>query len=215
MKRSIIITASFVAALAWTAAAAETEDQPPGPFKESFSTRKDPRPGWMLLSDDTVLEGVIFSTRGRPLTIFNREEKEYARLEWGRIARIDVAIETDVLEQDWRWKEGGSDVKVYTDFFYIWHRYLTTISLKDGEKITGDISAPVYIIPDGEEKRRRFILHRRNKGEKAERETVAPPVYIKKLVLTDLDGAEQPPQPEEEKQPEEEEQQDQLKQEGE
>jgi len=192
-----LLLCACLAALAGAAAgAAEDNTDPKRPFKESARQRKDARPGWILLSDNTVIEGVVFTTLGKPITIFDRAEKEHARLDWEQIARVDVAVEKDVLERDWRWKESGSDVKVYTDLYYVWHKYLTTITLKDGEKIAGDVAAPIYIVPEGKEERQRFILHKRNKGDKAEKDDVAEPVYISKLVLTDLPDAEQPPEPE-------------------
>jgi len=192
----ILPYACIVALATVTATASENADEPAPPFEESFAERKDARPGWILLSDDTVVEGAVFTTRGKPLTIFNRTDKEYVRLDWAEIARVDVAVENNVLERDWRWKEGGSDVKVYTDLYYMWHKYLTTITLKDGEKIKGDVSAPIYVMPQGKDERLRFILHKRNKGQKAEKDEVAEPLYIKKMILTDVPDAEQPPRPE-------------------
>jgi len=188
----------YVLLLMMAAGPARTEeaDDPPPPLKRMSLRPEGARPGWLMLSDETVLQGAISTTRGKPLTVFNREEKEYARLAWNEIARIDVVVEKDVLERDWRWAEGGSDVKVFTDLYYVWHKYLTTISLKDGAQITGDISAPLYIETVGEDPRR-LILHRRNKGEKAQEEEEAAPVYIRKLVLTDVEDAEQPPPPDE------------------
>ena len=194
-------------AAAGPAFAAEADDPPPPLQRTSAETAKT-RPGWLMLSDDTVLEGNISTTRGKPLAIFDRKEKEYVRMKWKEVSRIDVAIETDILERDWRWAEGGSDVKVYTDLYYVWHKYLTTITLKDGTQVTGDISAPIYLEPEGKE-RRRFILHRRNKGEKAEKDEAIAPLYIKKLVLTDVKDAEQPPPPEEDVIEEEEKEEDQ------
>jgi hypothetical protein len=205
----VALLAAAAAAMLYTgraSAAEEGAEEQKGPFKESFTKRTDARPGWMLLSDDRILEGYLCTSRGRPLVIFDRAEKKYFRLEWNDVARVDVAIEKDTLEQDWRWKEGGSDVKVYTDLWYVWHKYLTTITLKDGERHTGDLTAPIYILPEGEEEQQRFIFHRRSKGEKAKKEEALPPLHIRKLVLTDVDGAEQPPEPEgeqEEKQTEE------------
>ena len=180
-------------AAAGPALAAEADDPPPPLERTSAGTART-RPGWLMLSDDTILEGTISATHGKPLAIFDRKAKEYVRMKWKEIARIDVAVEEDILERDWRWAEGGSDVKVYTDLYYVWHKYLTTITLKDGTHITGDISAPIYIEPEDEE-RRRLILHRRNKGEKAEKDEAIAPLYIRKLVLTDVKDAEQPPPP--------------------
>jgi len=213
MKRLLVATVLMSAVLPCPTHAGEAAEEEPPPFKQSFPKRRDARPGWVATSDGRVLVGQLFTTRGKPVTIYDRAEKKYFRFEWDEVARFDIAVEKNILEQDWRWKEGGSDVKVYTDLWYVWHKYLTTLTLKNGEMYVGDLTAPIYVRPerigrtvDKDDEpvleysepetptEERFVLHRRAKGEKAAKDKAAPPVYLLKVVLTDVPDAEPPPQ---------------------
>jgi len=215
MMKHILLTILLAGiALPGIAAAEETaNEEPPPPLKQSLPKRRDARPGWLAASDGRVLVGQVFTTRGKPVTIYDRAHKQYFRFEWADVARFDIAIETDIVEQDWRWKEGGSDVKVYTDLWYVWHKYISTLTLRTGEAYTGDLTAPIYIRPERigltvkkeneqvleysepeQPTEEQFILHRRAKGDKAAKEDATPPVYLLKVVLTDVPEAEPPPE---------------------
>ena len=174
------------------AAAAKEAAQPASPLKND-SMKKGARPGWVQLSDDTVLKGAIVTSMGKALPVFNRDKKEYVRPEWKDVARIEVEVESATREQVWRWKEGGSDIKVYVDKFYIWHKYLSTVTLKNGDTIEGDLAAPIYLTKEKSNTPQIFVFHKRNKSDQGTRTAVKPPLYIKRLVLTDVEGADPPP----------------------
>ena len=195
--RTMFLAAVAALAAGWALAAEEPEN----PLRRDEQGSDDFRPGWLALSDKAVHEGAIRTTRGKPLTVFDRKEKKYRRIEWKDVARIDVAIERDVLEQDWRWKESGSDVKVYTDLWYAWYKHITTVTLKDGTSCAGDLAAPIYVKKPGQDDKLSLILHKRDKGEKAPKDEVKPPIYIVKIILTDIEGAEKPPPPPETEKP--------------
>ena len=176
-------------------AAAQKAEEPAAPLERpDLSKRQDARPGWVALSDDTVLAGSVYTSIGKPIAVFDRARKQYDRVPWKDVARVDVEIIENVVEQDWRWKEGGSDEKVLTDLYYVWHKYLTTVTLQDGRKFSGDVAAPIWIRDDAG-KVQRLIPHKRNKGEKASKDAAKPPIFVKKIVLTDVKDAEKPPEP--------------------
>ena len=182
------------------------EPEPKNPLRRTTENR-EARPGWVLLSDQSVITGNIYSSLGKPLSIFNRAEKKYNRIDWRDVAHIDVELEKNILERDWRWKESGSDVKVFTDLYYFSHEYCITLFTRDGQEIVGDCAAPIYVLEDGQEKAARLILHKKDKGEKAGEYEAKQPVYIRSIVLTDIEGAPEAPAREEERPAEEEKQQ--------
>ena len=46
---------------------------------------------------------------------------------------------------------------------------------------------------EGQAQPTRLIIHKKDKGEKAKEHDVKPPLYIKRLVLTDVEGAPEAP----------------------
>jgi len=169
-------------------------DEPESPLRGMRGPRDDARPGWVQLSDMTVLAGSVYTSLSKAIAIFDQDAKKYERVAWDEIATIDISIAENTLEQDWRWKEGGSDQKIYTNLYYVWHKYRTTITKKDGTTITGDVAAPVWVAPQDEGKVRRVTLHKRNKGEKAKRGAIKEPVYPQRIVFSDVEGADPPPE---------------------
>jgi len=172
-------------------------NEPESPLQAAAKGRHDDRPGWVQLSDMKVLVGSIYTGLGKPLVIFDQDAKKYERVQWDDIATIEVSIAENTLEQDWRWKEGGSDQKLYTNLYYIWHKYQTSITMKDGNAIAGDVAAPLWVAPKEEGKTCRVTLHKRSKGEKAKRGAIKEPIYPQRIVFTDVEGADPPPEADE------------------
>ena len=161
-----------------TAAAGE----PPSPLAP-VENAPGGRWGYAVLSDDSRLEGRISTTPGKPIRIFDRKKSAFRDVSFEKIQAIEQAPDREWLEQEWRWKESGSDEKVFTGRFYRAAEYRTTVTLATGEQITGDAVAPI-VVKTGEGERL-LGLHKRLKGEFGRKEDLKPLVYIKKLVLTD------------------------------
>ena len=71
-------------------------------------------------------------------------------------------------------------MKLYTGHAYPWKKYVTTVTLLDGDKLTGHMSGLVYIQTDKET--RKFIIHDKDKGEIDKK--LKDIVYVKKIELT-------------------------------
>ena len=127
--------------------------------------------GTVLLSDGTRLAGYIHLQGKTALRVFDRDRESWVRVPLMLIDAMRVAIESETREREWRWREGGLDDKVYTGRVYVWRKYLTTLDIVDGSRITGDLSGPLYVRLAGEERSRRYLFHMRNKttvGESAD-----------------------------------------------
>ena len=171
---------SVTGLLSLTFSASAQESKRINPFAPATPVRDDSRPGTVTLSDGTVLKGHVYTTRDKRLRIFDAKDKTRKDIPLEALSTIEVNIEKEGLEKDWRWKEEGSDVKLYTGHAYPWKQYVTTIALLDGEKITGHVNGLVYIQTDKETQK--FILHEKDKGEKDQKLTDI--VYLKKVELT-------------------------------
>jgi hypothetical protein len=179
----IAAAATVVAILAADARACEDEPPPP-PIRRELVKRDHERWGFVELSTGERVDGLVSTTRNKRLRIYDRKKSGYRDLKWRKIARIEQRPDKVWLEREWRWKEGGSDKKVYTDRYYRAAKYRTTIELKSGEVIVGDAVVPIYVKTG--EKRHRLELHKRFKNTKPARKDDLPElVYIRRLVLTD------------------------------
>lgn len=183
MKRLLPII--ILVCAGWPAGVAGEDEPPPGsPFAPKPEKRPHQRWGYVVMSDGTRHEGLVSTTAGRRLRILDRKKNAYRDLKWKKIERIGQTPEKQWLEREWRWKQAGSDEKVFTDRYYRAAKYRTTIVLKSGEKIVGDAVAPIYVQDD--EKLHRLELHKRFKNpEPAPKEELKPLFYIKELALTD------------------------------
>jgi hypothetical protein len=183
---------SFLALLWLAGAAAAAEPAPPAPIKPAGGDKAEhERWGYVILSSGERIDGLVSTTRAKPIRIFDRKKSSDRDIPWAKIESIEQIPDEEWFEQEWRWKEGGSDEKVFTDRYYGAAKYRTDLTLKDGEKIVGDAVAPVFV--KAGEKRHLLTLYKRLKSEQpALKKDLPPLVYIKKLVLTD-----EPPKPKE------------------
>lgn len=147
----------------------------PVPVPPEYSRR-----GYVVLSDGTRYEGFVYSSRDKPLRIFDRQASKYRDFRLSELDRISVSTEKNQIEQVWRWKQAGSDEKVFIDKWYIMHEYITTFFLRSGERISGDHRSPIYIVTPF--RRIRKIFHDRFDGPiVTEKSKLEPPVYIKEV----------------------------------
>jgi len=182
--RAVPAMAAVFAAALFSNGASACEDQPPPPVAQVVKQSAHERWGHVIMSDDTRYDGLISTTRSKPIRIFDRKKSTYRDIKFHKIESIRQAPDSEWFEREWRWLEGGNDVKVYTDRYYRAAKFRTVIVLKSSEEITGDVVAPVFV--KTEKKRHLFDLHKRFKSPKpAPKKDLKPLSYIKKLVLTD------------------------------
>ncbi|MFH1731984.1 MAG: hypothetical protein ABIF82_10100 [Planctomycetota bacterium] len=180
----LVATAIFTAALPAGAALAAEDQPPPSPIKRQTAKAAYQRWGYVVMSDKTRHDGLVYTTPGKRIRVLDRKKNVYCDIKWPRIESIAQIPDKEWTEQEWRWLEGGNDAKVFTDRYYAAAKYRTVITLKSGEKIVGDAVAPIYV--KVENKLHRLELHKRSKSPKPlPKKDLQPLVYIKALMLTD------------------------------
>jgi hypothetical protein len=155
---------------------------PASPFTEGDEAvaRKDAVPGCIELSSGQKIPGKIYTTRAKRLKIYNLKRELFEYVPVPAIKRIDVTVEWERLEKEWRFKEAGSPEKIYSGREYPVRSLVWTLTLRNDHQITGHIlGQPLYIQHDG--KAERFILHQRDKGEMGQK--LEDLVYVRRLAL--------------------------------
>jgi hypothetical protein len=178
MMKAVMILVLVLAAIPRLSLAAAEE--PVNPFAPTAQPTVEPN-GYLVLSDGSKLEGRISITPGMLLRIYDRAKKEHVDIALDEIAQIDVEIEKQWLDREWRWKEAGSIEKVYTDEFYYNHKYLSTLTLRDGTKIQGDLNAVLYF--ENAAGKRKFFLRKFLTGPHGPQQAVPEIVFVRQVVL--------------------------------
>lgn len=155
--------------------------QPQSPFAATPQNRPDAQPGYIELSDGTVLPGTIYTTREKPFSVFEAASNSFRRIPPVIVRRIDAEVVWERDEPDWRWKEGGSDEKIYTGRTYPARMLRYTFTLVNGQKIAGTVQQPIYVQPAGGGDPIQFILHERDKGPLDSK--LSQLVYVKRVEL--------------------------------
>ena len=182
--------------------------EPPAinPFERPPEEKRDPStdeakdaglPGSVELSNGQVLPGLISLTRDTRLKIYDERLERQRAVPLQAIKQIDCKVKREWIEREWRFKETASDEKVYTGRRYPVREYLHTITLADDRKITGPLSALVYLRPprgsapsspsespsarDKEARVEQFVLHKRDKGGVGQE--LKALVYVKRIRL--------------------------------
>lgn len=142
-------------------------DEPPeiNPFGKKTFDRDDAIPGYVQLSDGTTVPGKIYLTRDHRLKVFDEKLKKHREVPLRVVKAVDAVILKEWDEREWRFKENANDEKVYTGRSYPAREYAHRLTLQDGRKVEGALAAIVYVAPEGGAEPRRFLLHKRDKGE--------------------------------------------------
>ncbi len=158
MKTTDFAAMAFVFGLALAASAGGVFEKPPRDWVVSGTVRT---------SDGKTASGLLYTTLGKALKIYDPEKKKFVKFTLNEIKRIDVAIEIEKEEPYWYWKESGSDEKVYTGKTYPWRKYITTVTFSSGKKVGGYLSGLIYLEKDG--RKTRYTLHKRQKGKEGQK----------------------------------------------
>jgi len=154
-----------------------TGEEPPAinPFGSSSTVRDDAVPGYIELSDGTVVAGAIYMTRDKRLKIFDSTLQRQREIPLDRVKQIECIVVSERMEKEWRFKETAADVKEYTGRSYPAREYRHRITLDDGRTIEGPISEVLYVRPESSQSSsqdrqnpsvepQRFILYKTHKG---------------------------------------------------
>lgn len=133
------------------------------PFGRGQTVRDDAIPGYVELSDDTILPGHIHLTRDKRLKISDRTLKRQREIPLRTIKQVECRVEKEWMQRQWRFRENADSEKVYTGESYPTRIYVHTVTLTDGREIQGDLAGVVYLERGGHEKKK-FVLHKRDKG---------------------------------------------------
>lgn len=204
------LTACFVVvgliAVSAVRLAAEAGEEPPAlnPFAPVRQDRDDAIPGYLEMSDGRVFVGNIYMTRDKRLKIEDdslgvngkgdsraASEKRQREIPLRAIRQIEAKVEKEWMEKEWRFKESALDEKLYTGRAYPARKYVHTVTLHDGRKITGPVAEIFYVKPFGEsaggprsqadDEPLRFMIHKRDKGEPGT--TLQDLAYVKLIKL--------------------------------
>ncbi|HTW93426.1 MAG TPA: hypothetical protein VMD30_01445 [Tepidisphaeraceae bacterium] len=141
----------------------------------------DVRAGVMVLSNGQKITGNFSTTLDQPIRVWDEQKKVYNDVPFDLIKSIEAQVVWERMEKEWNFKESGSDVKVYSGRTYPARDTTYTITLINGQSVSGATAAPLYLDnADGSQKI--FILHKRDKGEIGQ--TLDDLVYVKSVTFT-------------------------------
>ena len=172
-------------------AATAPAQQPPAtqaanPFSANADADKDKtlglRRGAITTSDGEKITGKISTTLGKPVRLWDDQKNEYRDVPFALIKSVDARVVWERDEPEWHFKESGSDIKEFTGKTYPDRELQYTITLTNGQTVTGGIVAPLYLeMPKGDPKV--FIFHKRDKGEVGQ--TLKQLVYVQHVEFPD------------------------------
>jgi len=151
--------------------------QPAGEALINRNAATDARAATITLSNGQVIKGNAATTTDRPIRVWDATIKDYRDIPFSLIQSAKAVVNWERDEPEWQFKESGSDVKVFTGKTYPARETQYEFVLLNGDKITGDVAAPIYIDADG--KTKTYVLHKRDKGELGQK--LADLIYVKQI----------------------------------
>ena len=146
--------------------------------------QREVRSGKVLLSDGTVVAGGLYlKGKRRRLRVWDKLARKYRNVQLGELSKIEVLAVRERVEKEWRFKEEGSDVKVFTGRTFPRIDFELKLTFSDKRKRECRIAqgTPLYLrAKDG--KSRRFLIQPYLKGEVAG-QMPAELLYLKKVVF--------------------------------
>ena len=192
--RRLPLPTLLLAALLITGASLAAEPPVINPFGRAPASRDDAIAGYVEMSDGTLHPGHVFLTRDKRLKLHDEKQNRQLEIPLREVSQIECSVKKEWMEKEWKFRESANAEKMYTGRSYPARLYVHTITLHDGRKIAGGLSAVVYVRPlaytpsePGKYRTppetRRFILHKRDKGRIGE--TLASLDYVKLIKLGD------------------------------
>lgn len=137
------------------------------------------RRGTITLNNNTSFKGQIWTTPATPLRVWVDAEKTYRDIDFDSIKKIDVIVDAQTMEDDWRWLKEGSDKKILSGKKYPNVELRYHLTLLNDKSIEGGVVAPIYI--DDGRKPRALALYKKYKGQLDQ--SLADVAYIKTIEL--------------------------------
>lgn len=120
-------------------------------------------PGRLLLSNGDRVSGHVHLTRDAVLKFTDPDKKKLLRIRLDELTHIEQRVIIERMEKEWRWLENANDRKVYTGREYPMRKLQTVLHMKTGRILHGVAAALLFV--SNENARRRFVLHKRQKGK--------------------------------------------------
>jgi hypothetical protein len=152
---------------------------PASPFTEIANPES--RRGTLTLNTGQKFSGQIFTTREKPLRLWDEKDKEYRDIPLSAIKSLDAIILWERDEKEWHFKESGSDIKEFTGKTYPARELQYRLTLANGQSLTGGLVAPLYVTSG--DKTLTFVLNKRQKGDVGKSLNQLP--YIKSVSFDD------------------------------
>jgi len=160
------------------------QTQPSATLPDALGTMK-PRPpagariGTITLSNNTKLEGQIYTPLQAPLRVWIDETKSYTDLDLALIKQIDVHVLSENMEDDWRWLKEGSDQKIFSGKKYPNLELAYKFTFPNDQTLEGTVVAEIDIF-DGT-KKHPLALYKKYHGKLDE--TLKDLIYIQSITL--------------------------------
>jgi hypothetical protein len=115
--------------------------------------------GVIHTSDGKSCSGALYMVEGRRLRVFDPKEQQYLDYSLSQVKEIVVNVVNERVEDEWRFKEGGSDEKVFTGKKYCRKDFEVVLVLPDGQKRKLNVARgmPIYCLTDAGETRRLLL----------------------------------------------------------
>jgi len=122
--------------------------EPVNPFPPRTAAR-DSVPGVVHTSDGKVFAGEVFLTPGKQLPLFDPVRKENILIALRDLDWLEVSVVAERVEREWRFKEEGSDEKVFTGKTYPRRDYALTLQRRGGKPQRVELAngVPLYVLP--------------------------------------------------------------------
>jgi hypothetical protein len=145
--------------------------------------------GMLRLSTGEEWRGAIYCTGRRPLKVFDLGKKQYRYFRLTEIHRIRTTVEKEETREKWRFREEGSDEKVYTGKTYPRRFYRSEITLRGGERVDAHIVGVVYV--ERGEETGKFVLRKKHVGKVGQ--DLDDLVYVEEILFTQGESPGQKP----------------------
>ncbi len=160
---------------------AEPQTNPLGPGRGRIG-RADALPGAVVLSSGKVLGGYVYTTRDKNWEVWVESEKRWRHIPPILVLGIRAVVVEEGLDKEWRWKEMGSDEKIYTGRVRPLRRFRWKFHLIDDSHVTGAVKGqPLWVHYDVRTSGP-FVLHERSAGEYGQ--GLKDHVYVRQVVIS-------------------------------
>jgi len=147
--------------------------------------------GTVRLSTGERISGKVSLTSGKPLVVRVPGRKAPLRIWLSESARIDVVVKEKRVEPEYRFKEEGSNEKVYTGRTRPRLEFGLKILLRNGKKVEGELAKGIALFVETAEGERRKTPPLKPYDHGQYGQTARDVVYVQSIAFED--AATEPP----------------------